>query len=137
MAHENETIKRMHRSLQMEIQSIFNTLIEKFEATEERERKLRTAMIFEANGRLVRHPYDLIGIRRQKLFEDSLKACLEVENGRTSVVSTELVKSRLYQCCNKKGVQNQIFVALKIVATIIVVTFAVIKLKFWKSFGWN
>ena len=82
-------------------------------------------MIFEANCRLVKHLYDIIGIRRQQLFEDSLNDCLEVEQSGERNRFKELVKLKLFQCFNKRGVQKKSFLVMKIVAMIIVVTLAV------------
>ena len=58
--------------MQTEIGKIHQTLADKFLETTDRSTKVRRAMVFEANERLMSHPYDLIGQRRMKLFADSL-----------------------------------------------------------------
>ena len=111
--------------MQKEIRSIYDTLYNDFEGTDFGEMKLRKALIFEANERLVKHPYDLIGIRRQKLFEDSLNDCLKDENIDTGVTKTENIKCWLHHWLNPLGEPNQVLITLKIVASIIVVTLAI------------
>ena len=74
------SVREKHWFLEKEIGLIFKTLEEKFDSTENRQSKLRKAMVFEANDRLMRHPYDIIGLRRLKLFENSLKNYLENED---------------------------------------------------------
>ena len=108
----------------MELRSIFDTLLQKSGTLEEVEDTLKKAMIFEANYRLVRHPYDLIGIRRQKYFEDALEESLKVENCQRIVGGTGYLKQRLNDCIRSVKT-NQILIALKILTTIVVITTAV------------
>jgi hypothetical protein len=69
-----------HQNFEKKIGQMLKELENKCEEeTEDRRIQLRNAMMFEANARLMRHPYDLIGMRGLKLFEDSLKNYLEKE----------------------------------------------------------
>ena len=77
---------------------LFKTFEEKFAATSDRQIKLSKAMLFEANYRLMGHPYDLIGLRRLKLFENSLKNSLEqADNDKDKKTLTDTLKEMLSQ----------------------------------------
>ena len=80
--------------------------------------------MFEANSRLLKHPYDIIGVRRLKLFEDYLKAENICENRNTPV---NILKMRMAQYWDiyHESVQNQVFVVVKIVTTFAAITLIV------------
>eukprot|EP00092_Neocalanus_flemingeri_P012634 GFUD01013617.1.p1 GENE.GFUD01013617.1~~GFUD01013617.1.p1 ORF type:complete len:645 (-),score=122.53 GFUD01013617.1:213-2147(-) len=120
--------KKKHKLLETNIGLIYKTLEESFTATNDVQIKLRNAMVFEANDRLVSHPYDLIGIRRQKLFEDSLKNYLKPGNNYGEKMSwTDILKEKLSQWLNlnDEGFNYQILKVIKIVTVVTVVTLVV------------
>ena len=118
-----------HHDFEKKIGQIFKDLEDKFEEeTDDRRVKLRNAMVFEANIRLMRHPYDLIGTRRFKLFEDSLKNFLTNE-GRDEPIETwhHNLKEKMSRCfkLNDGGTKYRIFKVMKIVTVVALVTLVV------------
>ena len=81
LASEQHTslIENKHKILEGEICSLIENLEAMFMDSEDRIMKIKKAMVFEANERLVGHPFDLIGLRRLKLFEDCLKNYVKKE----------------------------------------------------------
>ena len=61
--------RKNHHNFEKKVGHIFKELEEKFkEETDDVQIKLKNALIFEANVRLMRQTYDLIGLRRLKLL---------------------------------------------------------------------
>ena len=123
-----EESKKKRQNLENSIGSLFKTLEDKFPECADIRAKLRKAIVFEANSRLVGHPYDIIGIRRLKLFEESLKNFLEPKNNENNKMTIiDVLKGRFSQCfkMDKEGFHYHIFVVLKIVTGILLVTLIV------------
>ena len=76
---------------------IFQELNRKFpEKILDRDTKLSNALIFEANLRLMKHPYDVLGRRRLRLFEESLKNYLRVGDQRShEMTRTDNLKKKM------------------------------------------
>jgi hypothetical protein len=111
----------------MKVGQIFKELEERFkEDTDDVQFKLKNALIFEANVRLMKHPYDLIGLRRLKLFEDSLKNYLKYKGkGDPNDTCQESLMEKMSQCFNLNGRKQRIFKVFKIVAVVALVTLIV------------
>ena len=122
-------MEKKHKLLDREIWSIIEDLEVDSQITME---KLQTAMMYEANERLVEHPLDLIGLRRLKLFEDSLKRYQDKENQPLYILKTlnnifSIIKKKLSLLFSIKaeGFQNNLITSLKVIIQIIVVTLLV------------
>jgi hypothetical protein len=74
----------------------------------------------------MRHPYDLIGLRRFKLFEDSLKNYLNNEGKvEPNVTCRENLMEKMSQCFKLNGQKQRIFKVFKIIAVVALVTLVV------------
>ena len=99
------------------------------EFTEEiydREKKLINALIFEANLRLMMHPYDLVGCRRLKLFEDSLRNYLRVgDHMPQEMTRADKLKKKFLNFFNPNEYAVELLKTLKVVSMVALITLIV------------
>ena len=131
--------RKNHQNFEKKVGVIFDELEEKFqEETNDRQTKLKNALLFEANIRLMKHPYDLIGLRRFKLFEDSLKNYInKEENWEQKKTFGDSLKEKITQCLdlNDNGMKFRLFKVLKIIAGVALVTLLVNVNDYYQDFN--
>ena len=92
----------------------------------DRETKLRKAMIFEANLRLMKHPYDLVGRRRLKLFEESLKNYLKVgDHTPQKMTKSDNLKQKIANFLNPNEHTVEVLKVSKVVSVVTLITLLV------------
>ena len=106
---------------------IYRELNRKFlEEICEKETKLRKALLFEANIRLMKHPYDLIGRRRLKLFEESLKNYLRVGDHKPQkMTQAENLKKKIFDILNPNENVVDFLKVFKVVSIVALITLLV------------
>ena len=106
---------------------IYKELNRKFiEEIYDRQTKLSNALIFEANLRLMKHPYDLVGCRRLKLFEESLQNYLKVgDHMPQEMTRIDNIKQEIFKYLNPSEHVLEIFKALKVITVVALVALIV------------
>ena len=135
LASEQHTslIENKQKILEGEICSLIENLEAMFMDSEDRIMKIKKAMVYEANERLVGHPFDLIGLRRLKLFEDCLKTYVKKEEVNTEQCHEVWKKMKRllailqatvshYFGIKSDGFKNSFVKVLKIIVPIVVIT---------------
>ena len=92
----------------------------------EKETKLQKALLFEANIRLMKHPYDILGRRRLKLFEESLKNYLRKSNHKPKeMTQADNLKKKIINIFNLNEKVVEILKILKVVSVVTLITLLV------------
>ena len=126
LANIEENVKICFK-FEKKIGEIYKELNREFtEEIYDREKKLINALIFEANLRLMMHPYDLVGCRRLKLFEDSLRNYLRVEDHMPQEMTrTDKLKKKCLNFFNPNEYAVELLKTLKVVSMVALITLIV------------
>ena len=93
--NSSDRLKLLHENLHEEISLLLLSVTEKLGVIQKEQVMIKTALLFEASLRTMKHPYDIIGQRRMKVLEDCLNDITMKKSSNRPLISTTSLFDRI------------------------------------------